>query len=116
MLVNMVGLYTGSLYWGRGLYSEVYDILLSNVSYLNHTIQDNICPPPTFICSIITIRSTVSDSSFRFKFRFIFRFESETGSIVAYKMWNCSVYFHGINVIRQGHPSSDYCAFQTAIC
>ena len=54
MLVNMVGLYTGSLYWGRGLYSEVYDILLSNVSYLNHTIQDNICPPPpTFICSII---------------------------------------------------------------
>jgi hypothetical protein len=46
VLVNMVGLYTGSLYWGRGLYSEVYDILLSNVSYLNHTIQDNICPPP----------------------------------------------------------------------
>jgi hypothetical protein len=55
------------------------------------------------------IRSTVSDSSF------IFRFESETGSIVAYKMWNCSVSFHGINVIRQGHPSSDYCAFQNAI-
>jgi hypothetical protein len=65
--------------------------------------------------TIVTIRSTVSDSSFRFKFRFIFRFESETGSIVAYKMWNCSVSFHGINVIRQGHPSSDYCAFQKAI-
>ena len=62
-----------------------------------------------------TIRSTVSDSSFRFKFRFIFRFESETGSIVAYKMWNCSVSFHGINVIRQGHPSSDYCAFDKTI-
>ena len=59
----------------------------------------------------VTIRSTVSDSSFRF----IFRFESETGSIVAYKMWNCSVSFHGINVIRQGHPSSNYCTFDKTI-
>ena len=73
------------------------------------------CPPLAPPLHTYTIRSTVSDSSFRFKFRFIFRFESETGSIVAYKMWNCSVSFHGINVIRQGHPSSDYCAFQTAI-
>ena len=32
-----------------------------------------------------------------------------------YKMSNCSVSFHGINVIRQGHPSSDYCAFDKAI-
>jgi hypothetical protein len=30
-------------------------------------------------------------------------------------MWNCSVSFHGINVIRQGHPSSDYCAFDKTI-
>ena len=39
MLVNMVSLYTGGLYRGggggaRGLYSEVYGILLSNVSYI----------------------------------------------------------------------------------
>jgi hypothetical protein len=33
VLMNMVGLYTVSLYQGVGLYSEVYGILLSNVSY-----------------------------------------------------------------------------------
>ena len=70
---------------------------------------------PTRVSLLLSPYTVVSDSSFRFKFRFIFRFESETGSIVAYKMWNCSVSFHGINVIRQGHPSSDYCAFQKAI-
>ena len=32
-----------------------------------------------------------------------------------HKMWNCSVSFHGINVIHQGHPSSDYCAFDKTI-
>jgi hypothetical protein len=32
-----------------------------------------------------------------------------------YKMSNCSVSFHGINVIRQGYPSTDYCAFDKAI-
>ena len=58
---------------------------------------------------IDTIRSTVSDSSFRF--RFIFRLNMKPG----YKMWNCSVPFHGINVIHQGHPSSDYCAFDKTI-
>ena len=45
------------------------------------------------IVGVLHDRSTVSDSSFRF------RFEYETGSIVAYKMSNCSVSFHGINVI-----------------
>ena len=37
MLVNMVGLYTGGLYLGgggRGLYSEVYGILLYIISYI----------------------------------------------------------------------------------
>jgi hypothetical protein len=38
----------------------------------------------------------------RFIFRFTFRFESETGSIVVYKIWpNCSVSFHVINVITK---------------
>jgi hypothetical protein len=35
VFVNIVGLYTGGLYpGGEGLYSKVYGILLSNISYI----------------------------------------------------------------------------------
>jgi hypothetical protein len=60
-----------------------------------------------------TIRSTVSDSSCRFRI-FIFRFKYETGQLSRTKFGIlCLLSRNKRN--RQGHPFSDYCAFGKTI-